>query len=1043
MSKLAKDECVNHSVILRICEALNCDIGDIMEIIKEDKMPFNEDTRVKIPATIQFIRVGYNYQSLKTADIDGDTKIFRNLIKPALEKINKKSFSDDEISEVISDIHEMIKNNDLGKEFYTWLINPTDKVKLIDFKDIYNNDFFVVDELVFGETAEGSFRPDINILINGIPLAFLEVKKPNNEGGIQAEFKRMINDRFEKLEHKKYFNMLQIIAFSNNMEYETDDTDDDPKAGSFYTTPNGFKTSFSFLREEEKDFATLREVSEDEVRFVLTDNKYRAAEYDTAEFKINLSSETPCNRFVTSLFSPERILYLLRYGIAYVDEKVPEKHIMRYPQMFATRQIIKTLHAGSKGGIIWHTQGSGKTALAAFSNRVIRDYYASKGINTRFFFVVDRLDLLTQANNEFTMRGINAINVSNRDGFASELNKVLSTNTDMKSLGDFTVVNIHKFGEDMPMAKNDYNAKVQRVIFIDEAHRSYSKTGEFFKNLMLIDKDAIFIALTGTPLLSKKERSNLKFGEYIHKYFYDKSIADGYTLRIKKESIDTVAKADIKRNLDLENPKPDKDLIYQSDGYIVSLCHFIEKDFMDFRYANNDKSIGGMIVCNSNPQAKKVHNWFKLNSTNLTTGLVITDDDIPNQANKDMQLSFKKTSVPDMLVVHQMLTTGYDVKRLKKMYLLRNAKQHTLLQTISRVNRPYKNDDGKTYKYGYIVDFVDIEEEYDRTIKDYIEELEQELREDDEETSLSGLVVDKDTIHEKYLKYSGELKVIISTENLEEFSRALLDLKREKLYTLRLLLNKIRECHTEFLLSRAAEYAAQIDIAHNKWLLKEVQNRINFLNLQGRAVDTLSLLSNSEVVDIVYQFIKTRITIMDLSKFAGTEEVDEIIEKVNKIQKGIKENKHKEDIRIVKLNELLQQIFGMLEITDISDLSKIDGELLKALEEIERINKENDRLSAVYDGNYGFVKTYIDYCTEYPIYEKKDIESVLVCIYKNLKEIIEKNKIIMQGRNNFITNVQQKVTVELLKMQLYKKLNLKDWLSTLIGDIYINLQIYR
>ena len=83
----------------------------------------------------------------------------------------------------------------------------------------------------------------------------------------------------------------------------------------------------------------------------------------------------------------------------------------------------------------------------------------------------------------------------------------------------------------MPNAKNDYNANVQRVFFVDEAHRSYSKNGEFFKNLMICDANGIYIALTGTPLLSKKERSNLKFGDYIHKYFYDKSIADGYTLR--------------------------------------------------------------------------------------------------------------------------------------------------------------------------------------------------------------------------------------------------------------------------------------------------------------------------------------------------------------------------------------------------------------------------------------------------------------------------------------------------------------------------------
>lgn len=195
---------------------------------------FNEDTRVKIPATIQFLRIGYHYQSLNNADIDFETKIFINRFKPALEKINGRSFSDGVIKDILMEINSVIKNNDLGKEFYNcnWLINPLSRIKLIDFENISNNDFAVVDELPFcitKGTEEGSFRPDITILINGIPLGFLEVKKPNNNGGIQKEF-------------KKFFNMLQMVSFSNNMEYEEEYDAEDVKAGSFYTTPNGTNT---------------------------------------------------------------------------------------------------------------------------------------------------------------------------------------------------------------------------------------------------------------------------------------------------------------------------------------------------------------------------------------------------------------------------------------------------------------------------------------------------------------------------------------------------------------------------------------------------------------------------------------------------------------------------------------------------------------------------------------------------------------------------------------------------------------------------------
>ena len=179
-----------------------------------------------------------------------------------------------------------------------------------------------------------------------------------------------------------------------------------------------------------------------------------------------------------------------------------------------------------------------------------------------------------------------------------------------------------------------------------------------------------------------------------------------------------------------------------------------------------------MIVCSSNPQAKKIKQWFDERS-DLQAGLVISDEEIPPSVNKQTQISFKETLQPDILVVHQMLTTGYDVNRLKKMYLLRNAKEHTLLQTISRVNRPYKSPAGRVYQYGYIVDFVDISEEYDRTIEMYLKEIEADFGEEGEGGSLTGIIIGPDDVNAKYQKYKRELDDIIDTVNLERFSRQL------------------------------------------------------------------------------------------------------------------------------------------------------------------------------------------------------------------------------------------------------------------------------
>ena len=1026
---------------------------------------FNEDTRVKFPATAHFLRLGYEYQALREGNIDFDTKIFVNRFKPAISRLNNKDYRDDEIAAIIADIHSTIKNNDLGKEFYNWLINPESKVKLIDFDNIENNDFAVVTELPFSpkeKTEQGSFRPDINILVNGMPLAFLEVKKPNNEGGIQKEFDRMINQRLVNDDLKKYFNLLQIVTFSNNMDYEDDDAVDaeEVKVGSFYTTPNATNTSFSFFREDSSKYYSdykYLDVTHEQIEQILLEENYDVSEIDSPEFQTNLSVMTPCNRFISSFFDKERFMYYLQYGLMYLTEvkkvknpltekveeiPIPQKHIMRYPQFFATRKIIERLENGGKGGIIWHTQGSGKTALAAFSNRVLKDYYAKKGITAKMFFVVDRLDLMRQASDEFAMRHLNVINCSSKEEFGKELSKTI-VKPHPNTIGDICVVNIQRMDpEKMPKVANDYCVNVQRIFFIDEAHRSYTKgTGEFYKNLMTCDDNGVYIAMTGTPLLSKKERSNLRFGDYIHKYFYDKSIADGYTLRIKKEEIETVAKSEIKANLDIENQNLDKDDVYESNDFVECVSKYIEKDFKFFRLENTDNTIGGMIVCRSNDQAKLVHEWFTKHS-DLKTGLVISDEGNPTQhaINKTNQEDFKYNLVPDILVVNLMLTTGYDVKRLKKMYLLRAPKAHSLLQTISRVNRPYKNKEtGKVYKYGYIVDFVDIEEEYNNSLQAYIKELEDGANPDgDEEFSLAGLVVDKEDIQKKYLKLEEELNSLpVKLDNLEVFSQSLTHLVKNTLIRIRQLLNGIKDCRTEFELSRADEYAAQIDKVRIKKMITAVQLRINLLNLRSKAIDTLAIMNNKEVMEIIYEFFKVRVLVLNLADFdPNSVEIKELQVVVGELQEEIKKNKNRNDIKIRKLEELLNEIFDKMSIDNIDELTE---ELKKALSEAKAINAENERLANIYGGHYSFVKTYSESIINYDA-DKSDIEKLLITVYESIKDKLKGDVTTVQGKNGFVNAVRKNITPVLFKSGLYSKV--KGCLTDVLNDLYTNIQLF-
>jgi type I restriction enzyme R subunit len=210
---------------------------------------------------------------------------------------------------------------------------------------------------------------------------------------------------------------------------------------------------------------------------------------------------------------------------------------MRYPQLFATKAIKNNLESGIKKGIIWHTQGSGKTALAFYNVEYLTNYFQRKKIISKFYFIVDRLDLLEQACGEFTKRGLEVNKINSKIALIQDFKSQQGV-CNLFGKKEITVVNIQKFANDTEVLQSsDYNIDLQRIYFLDEAHRSYKPNGSFLASLMTSDTNAIMIALTGTPLLDNKSKK--VFGDYIHKYYYDASIADGYTLRLIREGIET------------------------------------------------------------------------------------------------------------------------------------------------------------------------------------------------------------------------------------------------------------------------------------------------------------------------------------------------------------------------------------------------------------------------------------------------------------------------------------------------------------------------
>ena len=229
---------------------------------------------------------------------------------------------------------------------------------------------------------------------------------------------------------------------------------------------------------------------------------------------------------------------------------------------------------------------------------------------------------------------------------------------------------------------------------------------------------------------------------------------------------------------------------------------------------------------------------------------------------------------------------------------------------------------------------------------------------------------------------------------------------------------------------------------HYKELRKLTQNRINFINLKSDTVGMMDVISNEEVVEILYDFIKTKITILDLSKLNIIDDprVKRFVDTATDIQKVIKNNKNKEDIQVRKLNELLEEVFDKLNISDLDNMDELTDELKEALKKAQEINDKNEELSNTYGGNFAFVKTYQDIIEDNDI-DNSVIQRVLRVIYEEIANFYNRDVFLVQGKKNFIDSVKQKVTIKLFQEGLFEKIS--GIYDNLLNDLYKNIQLYK
>lgn len=973
-----------------------------------------ENSRVQLPAVLHLVKLGYTYIpriTLKQAGtfFDPKTNILTGIFKSQFLKLNPQS-DERKAEQVLHDISNELDSDDLGEKFYRRLVSVSSE-KLIDFENPENNTFHVTAEFpcydVKDDSAENKytelFRPDITLFINGLPLTYIEVKIPNNKEGIVAERKREYNLRLPNKKARRFNNITQLMIFSNNMEYDNMGGIT-PVQGAFYCT-GGYKAPpFNCFREENPQHLEVepyiqnypyKEVPEEVEKALL--EEFNVQVYKSSdEYKKNKNVTTPTNKILTSMCEPSRLLYILKYGIAYVhaqkkldDGSVTvelQKHIMRYQQLFASFAVTKTLDNGIKKGVIWHTQGSGKTALSYYLVNILTDYYAKKNIVPKFYFIVDRIDLKKQAAKEFEMRGLSVQSAETREELMKQFDEQnsLSGNSGKKEI---TVINIQRFDErkkeriDLP----DYNTNLQRIFIIDEAHRSYDPKGSFLANLLDADRNSVRIALTGTPLIGDELKTTDIFGNYIHTYYYDKSILDGYTLKILREEIETSYKNKLKEIYEdlekIELPKNQKTReiidIKSHPRYVKELLRYIISDLKKFRnlyHEDDGEQAGGMIICDSSEQARALYGHFmeiqmELNEKDkdksaMKPALILYDSD-DKDVQQDYIDTFKSGTDIDVLIVFNMLLTGFDAPRLKRLYLGRKLKDHGLLQAITRVNRTYRK-----HTYGYIVDFADIKENFEQTNENYLRELNKFNNPKDApdkqvpETFSAifeepqKIVEQIDDAYEKMFSYNMEnVESFVEQISRIEEKKPLLEL-RNSLTTIRNLANVVRSFGSEKIKDeKVLEYVSNLDLARIPQLLTEVNRRIDLINfkaIQNPSAETLDMIA--DVLDgIEFHFSKV-----------GTEELvikancETIKDKIRRTASSLSGYFDQEDPEYITLKDLFMQALAKTDFVeyDYAKFTQQNKDFDEILERLSQLKQKTENLFEKYKGDAKFVRVH-------------------------------------------------------------------------------------
>lgn len=672
-------------------------------------MPFTEDTFEQAVLEI-FQNLGYTFLHGPDIDRDYTSPVLESVLRDSLVKLNK-GLPIEAIQEAISKLKNFESGSQLQKNmtFMDYLQNGitvryyvkgeerNSLVYLIDYENVNRNAFYAVNQFTYVENGNNR-RPDIIVFINGLPLVVIELKSPSkDEVGTENAYNQ-IRNYMQDIPSMFYYNAFCVISdLSTN------------KAGT------------------------------------ITSGLDRFMEWKTKDGSYENTAFAQFDTFYEGIFQRDRLLDIIKNFILFSNETPkPVKILAGYHQYFAVRRAVEKAKVATatdgKGGVFWHTQGSGKSLSMVFYGHLLQDALDSPTI----VVMTDRIDLDDQLYTQFAkcaaflrqtpvqaeskehlkslLEGREANGIIFTTMFKFEAGeKPLSTRRNIVVMADEAHRGQYGFDERIVLQKNDAGEEEARVVV---------GNARIIRDAL---PNATFIGFTGTPVSMKDRNTREVFGDYIDVYDMTQAVEDGATRPVYYESRvihlkldeDTLRKIDetydlLEADADPQTIEKSKKMLGQmesvlgADSTIQSLC----EDIVEHYEQNRANLLTGkaMIVAYSRPIAMKIYRtllelrpgWKEKIGVVMTGGNSDPEDwkdIIGTKAHKEeLARKFKDNSDPmKIAIVVDMWLTGFDVPSLATMYVYKPMHGYNLMQAIARVNRVFKDKEG-----GLIVDYVGI-----------------------------------------------------------------------------------------------------------------------------------------------------------------------------------------------------------------------------------------------------------------------------------------------------------------------------------------------